>query len=322
MEDRDLERLIRKRVELQPSELPPATDEEFDAMLAPAGARGGILRWAVAAAAVALLAAAWAVYHGRQDADTGYGQMDTVDVAVAPAGLPPLRLIDIFMMQDANRAVVQDFVEIRLASVGQGEDVAGLSVTGISDGGLDLVDASGAPVRVTMGGHEKEWEAALQNVASQYQARLQSGSLTANDLDNLGKLAQLNERHVLAVLAPVAADPAARYYAEVGRILSGGHSLSHIQQLIRNAREGDLAHRVIAIQALCRIESPMARRFLRDCLAETDHPALPVIVDGLAAAGDVGDLPTLNRLAGDDRYSEAVRVKARAAVARIAGESK
>ena len=326
MEDREVEESLRQRLELLPSGLSQATPAEFMALLDGSSqqpSRRGFAVILVAAAAALLLAiVGWLKQRENHTIPPEPAHPATTDVIVTPVAMPPLRLLDILTMSGSPRAVVQDFVALQLASVQPAATIAGMKVAGITDAAMDLVDAGGKMYHITMNSQAAEWETFLQQLAEQFQARIQTRTLTIHDMGHLAQLALLNEKRILEILSVVAADSASPYRMQASQCLSGGQSLTHIQQLIHNSQQGEMKHRVIAIQALGRIASPLARQFLRDCLEQPDHPALLVVLDSIAAAGDLGSLPQLNRLADNESCPVSVRDKARATSQRLAGAGK
>ncbi|MFC1587219.1 hypothetical protein ACFL54_02815 [Planctomycetota bacterium] len=301
MNDQEIEELLKNNLRLKPARTTPPNTREADAWMnlaAPEASHRKLLVILALSAAAILLAVlgSW-----QLRSQTPPGSTPTPEflqpISTVPENITPVRVIDIVKRRQQFQAILQDFRELRVASFQAGDSFGDFTVEAVLPKEVELKDNAGKQVILRPDSNHEAWQAFLDELFNSYQQRIDSRTMTGKDFENMTKLAYQGEGRLRECLEAIARDRGHYYHALAqGHLAGNQRSISHLDRLIRSAKAGNPTHRVLALKALAKTSSPLARKFLRDTLDDISDPLFTMVLNIIVAQHDVLALSKLQRL--------------------------
>lgn len=264
--------------------------------------RSGMIKWAFLAAAVLLLATGVFFLTRTDPQFQPDGNPTVIRKPSLPAGIPPLRVVEILSHDSHPIAIVRDILDMRTVSLEEGSLLQGYAVSEITDSLITLTHATNGECHLGPDSHRQEWDSYLSDINHYYQEKLQTQNMSAADFQEMTRYIYSGEEEMLSLLETMSDREGQPYSGEIRNILSGGgRTLSQLKRLIHMAEtDSDLNNRKYAIQALGRNGSPLARSALRRLLRNRSNPLVLLVVQQVVLQHDILAIQPLVALQQDE----------------------
>lgn len=310
--DRETEDRLRRAIQPRTPALPPMR-------LAPSrpATRATLLFPLAAALLIGLALWAW-----RRSAHTDPAKLNsTVAAPELPANIPPLSIVDIVRDGEGFAAVARDYASLRVRLLRTGDAVDNWTVKDIT--ATEFRVASGnTTVAMPAGVEPPALTEHRKSLAAFWAQGLEAGTLSEAERTRCALAAKMGDLMTVAALQSLATQttlPSREFAVEALGCPTG---LENLNALATQAGEGERSRRVLALQALGRIDSPLAETRLRELLSRRDDPLLYLTIEQVARKRDPLALSALQSLADDERIPDNARAAAAAALRAMTPEAR
>ena len=190
-----------------------------------------------------------------------------------------------------------------------GDSVGAWTVAAISSDGVQLTSAN-APAK-----HLVMTPAALRQLLN----RPTTQPLQRPEFELLGAYARRGDAAALERLQTIALQDGEVWQQEAWQLLAEGKHPKNLLSLVEQAKNRNYSNRLYVLNCMKNISSPLVLALSRAIAADATDPQQALAIDMLAAFHDACSLKLLQSLSADASQPADIRVKARAAVAQIAG---